>query len=79
MNVKKWFLLLMVMTVFAQDALDDFDDEQEDDEMVYDFDDVAEYEEGYQYEHGDYEVPERLSDYRTHVSDTLVSKIFVEL
>ena len=49
---------------------DDFDDEQEDDEMVYDFDDVAEYEEGYQYEHGDYEVPERLSDYRTHVSRT---------
>ena len=40
--------------------------------MVYDFDDVAEFEEGYQYEIGDFEVPERLSDYRTHVSATSI-------
>ena len=72
MNASKLFLLMIVMTVFAQDALDDFDDEPEDEEMVYDFDDVAEYEEGYHYEHGDYEVPERLSDYRTHVSETFI-------
>ena len=41
--------------------------------MVYDFDDVAKFEEGgYHYETGDYEVPERLSDYRTHVSETFI-------